>query len=261
MMDADSRRDLSLFVAKGRLEFIYSEPAKLMDSRMMVENVIEQHLTDTQYLKYNFGDRYHPRVAWTQRDTSGSHASLDMLAALGYDTIIFAKKDIDESFYNYIQDRHNSTYFKHHRTGMTVILAPERPTVFTFDCMKEDGSYKTEAQLRKMARNFYNEHILPAIEAKIGHGGHVPVFVSGVHNAAEASCLYRLSAIVDEMGASSRTDVPKIETKFRTASEFAGYLHAQPDKMYHFYGDIPLSEQDNVSADSFSTCLCPKHLA
>jgi len=83
-MDIEQKRDLALFVGKGRLEFIYSEPAKLVDSRMMVENVIEQHQTDTQYLKWMFGDAFTPRVAWTQRDTSGSHASLDMLAALGY---------------------------------------------------------------------------------------------------------------------------------------------------------------------------------
>jgi len=162
-MDGIQRRDFLGFVSQRRLEFIYTEPAKLMDSRMMVENVVEQHQTDTQYLKYIFGDRYNPRVAWTQRDTSGTYASLDMLAALGYDVVIFAKKDIDESFYDYITTQKNTTHFRHHRTGTTVILAPERPTVFEFDCQYVDGLWKSEAELQKIAKRFYKEHVLPAI--------------------------------------------------------------------------------------------------
>lgn len=124
-----------------------------------------------------------------------------MLAALGYDVVIFAKKDVDESFYDYITSQKNTTHFKHHRTGTTVILAPERPTVFEFNCQNENGIWKSEKELQTMAKNFYKEHVKPAILPKEGHGGNVPVFVSGVHNAAEASCLYRLVSIIDENGA------------------------------------------------------------
>jgi hypothetical protein len=39
--DIQNKRDLASLVALGRLEFIYSEPSKMMDSRMMVENAWE----------------------------------------------------------------------------------------------------------------------------------------------------------------------------------------------------------------------------
>lgn len=65
---------------------------------------------------------------------------------------------------------------------MTVILAPERPSVATFECRDNYGKMKKLSDLQKIALEFYYEHIVPAAKPLFGKGGYVPVFVSGVHN-------------------------------------------------------------------------------
>jgi len=94
-----------------------------------------------------------------------------------------------------------------------------------------------------MAQRFYKEHVEPAAKSRFGHGGHVPVFVSGVHNADEASCLYRLVSMINELDTSVEDKIPSMEFNFRTITEFTGLLKAEKNSnVYHFYGDIPLSK-------------------
>jgi hypothetical protein len=102
---------------------------------------------------------------------------------------------------------------------MTVILAPDRPMVSDFTkCLDEEGNWVSEHKLQRLAVDFYVEHIKPAAESKLEFGGHVPVFISGVHDAQQASCLNRLAVMVDSIeGSFFSQNIPRTQTTFRTS--------------------------------------------